>query len=136
MDGKTFNFPKDYWFSDFRVLISGPETPGLVQSLAKECRVYVMNYKSVRKPHWCVNITVPVLVYEELTLDNIPAKNAGWVGWWWNGGQSLEDLELALKVADIDAVRRRVHVRDGKGNRDRFVPVSYTHLTLPTNREV
>ena len=30
---------------------------------------------------------------------------------------------LALKVADIDAVRHRVHIRDSKGNRDRFVPL-------------
>ena len=30
---------------------------------------------------------------------------------------------LALKVGDIDAVRHRVHIRDSKGNRDRFVPL-------------
>lgn len=30
---------------------------------------------------------------------------------------------LALKVSDIDATRRRVHIRDAKGNRDRFVPL-------------
>ena len=30
---------------------------------------------------------------------------------------------LALTVADIDAVRHRVHIRDSKGNRDRFVPL-------------
>lgn len=30
---------------------------------------------------------------------------------------------LALKVCDIDAQRRRVHIRDAKGNRDRFVPL-------------
>lgn len=30
---------------------------------------------------------------------------------------------LALKVGDIDATRRRVHIRDAKGNRDRFVPL-------------
>ena len=30
---------------------------------------------------------------------------------------------LALKVGDIDADRHRVHVRDSKGNRDRFVPL-------------
>lgn len=30
---------------------------------------------------------------------------------------------LALTVADIDAQRRRVHVRDAKGNKDRFVPL-------------
>jgi len=30
---------------------------------------------------------------------------------------------LALKVSDIDATRQRVQVRDGKGNRDRFVPL-------------
>jgi integrase/recombinase XerD len=30
---------------------------------------------------------------------------------------------LALKVGDIDATRQRVHVRDSKGNRDRFVPL-------------
>lgn len=30
---------------------------------------------------------------------------------------------LALKVADIDPVRHRVHIRDSKGNRDRLVPL-------------
>ncbi|MGB4781932.1 tyrosine-type recombinase/integrase [Candidatus Methylomirabilis sp.] len=30
---------------------------------------------------------------------------------------------LALKVSDIDAGRQRVHIRDAKGNRDRFVPL-------------
>jgi integrase len=30
---------------------------------------------------------------------------------------------LALKVSDIDADRRRVHIRDAKGNRDRLVPL-------------
>jgi site-specific recombinase XerD len=30
---------------------------------------------------------------------------------------------LRLRVSDIDATRRRVHVRDAKGNRDRFVPL-------------
>ena len=30
---------------------------------------------------------------------------------------------LALRVADIDAQRARVHIRDSKGNRDRFVPL-------------
>lgn len=35
---------------------------------------------------------------------------------------------LALKVSDIDATRRRVHVRDAKGNRDRFVPLPQATL--------
>ena len=30
---------------------------------------------------------------------------------------------LRLQVADIDAARSRVHIRDAKGNRDRFVPL-------------
>ena len=30
---------------------------------------------------------------------------------------------LALKVSDIDGARGRVHIRDSKGNRDRFVPL-------------
>ena len=37
---------------------------------------------------------------------------------------------LALKVADIDAQRRRVHVRDAKGNRDRFVPLPAVTLSV------
>ena len=38
---------------------------------------------------------------------------------------------LALRVADIDAQRLRVQVRDSKGNRDRFVPLpAATLLTL------
>jgi integrase/recombinase XerD len=35
---------------------------------------------------------------------------------------------LALTVADIDAARRRVHIRAGKGNKDRFVPLPATTL--------
>jgi site-specific recombinase XerD len=30
---------------------------------------------------------------------------------------------LRLEVGDIDASRRRVHIRDSKGNKDRFVPL-------------
>jgi integrase len=30
---------------------------------------------------------------------------------------------LRLKVGDIDAPRQRVHIRDSKGNKDRFVPL-------------
>lgn len=32
---------------------------------------------------------------------------------------------LRLQVGDIDAARRRVHIRDAKGNRDRFVPLPH-----------
>jgi site-specific recombinase XerD len=38
---------------------------------------------------------------------------------------------LRLQVGDIDALRRRVHIRDSKGNRDRFVPMpKVTHELL------
>jgi integrase len=38
---------------------------------------------------------------------------------------------LALEVGDIDAARRRVHVRRGKGHKDRFVPLpDLTYLAL------
>jgi integrase/recombinase XerD len=37
---------------------------------------------------------------------------------------------LTLKVSDIDAARQRVHVRDSKGNRDRFVPLPATTLAV------
>jgi integrase/recombinase XerD len=38
---------------------------------------------------------------------------------------------LRLEVGDIDAARRRVHVRDAKGNKDRFVPLPQaTHQAL------
>jgi len=37
---------------------------------------------------------------------------------------------LALKVGDIDADRMRVQVRDAKGNRDRFVPLSPATLRV------
>jgi site-specific recombinase XerD len=38
---------------------------------------------------------------------------------------------LRLQVGDIDAVRGRVHIRDAKGNRDRFVPLPQaTHTVL------
>ena len=37
---------------------------------------------------------------------------------------------LALTVADIDAQRMRVHVRDAKGNRDRLVPLPQRTLRV------
>ena len=38
---------------------------------------------------------------------------------------------LRLQVGDIDAARGRVHIRDAKGNRDRFVPLPQaTHKSL------
>ena len=37
---------------------------------------------------------------------------------------------LRLQVGDIDAARHRVHVRDAKGNKDRFVPLPLATLTL------
>lgn len=38
---------------------------------------------------------------------------------------------LRLRVGDIDAARARVHIRDAKGNRDRFVPLPRaTHKAL------
>ena len=37
---------------------------------------------------------------------------------------------LRLQVGDIDAARGRVHVRDSKGNKDRFVPLPVTTLAL------
>lgn len=38
---------------------------------------------------------------------------------------------LRLQVGDIDAPRKRVHIRDAKGNRDRFVPLpGATHHLL------
>ena len=37
---------------------------------------------------------------------------------------------LALTVADLDAQRMRVHVRDGKGNRDRLVPLPQATLSV------
>ena len=37
---------------------------------------------------------------------------------------------LRLQVGDIDAARQRVHIRDAKGNKDRFVPLPDTTLDL------
>jgi site-specific recombinase XerD len=37
---------------------------------------------------------------------------------------------LRLQVGDIDAERQRVHIRDSKGNKDRFVPLPDTTLDL------
>lgn len=39
---------------------------------------------------------------------------------------------LALEVADIDGSQRRVHIRDGKGGKDRYVPIPV--LTLQAMR--
>ena len=40
---------------------------------------------------------------------------------------------LALEVGDIDAETRRVHIRRGKGHKDRFVPLpDLTYLALQT----
>ena len=36
---------------------------------------------------------------------------------------------MALNVSNIDTARARVHIRDAKGNRDRFVPLPAATLT-------
>ena len=40
---------------------------------------------------------------------------------------------LRLQIGDIDAARGRVHIRDAKGNRDRFVPLPHATHTLLRN---
>jgi len=37
---------------------------------------------------------------------------------------------LRLEVGDIDAIRHRVHIRDAKGNKDRFVPLPDVTLNI------
>ncbi len=37
---------------------------------------------------------------------------------------------LRLQVGDVDGVRQRVHIRDSKGNRDRFVPLAQASLQV------
>jgi len=37
---------------------------------------------------------------------------------------------LQLQVADIDKTRQRVHIRDSKGNKDRFVPLAKNTLDV------
>ena len=37
---------------------------------------------------------------------------------------------LRLQVGDVDGVRQRVHIRDSKGNRDRFVPLAQVSLQV------
>jgi len=37
---------------------------------------------------------------------------------------------LRLQIGDIDAGRQRVHIRDAKGNKDRFVPLPQTTLDV------
>ncbi len=37
---------------------------------------------------------------------------------------------LRLEVGDLDAKRKRVHIRDAKGNKDRFVPLPDTTLNI------
>ncbi len=41
---------------------------------------------------------------------------------------------LRLQLGDIDAKRARVHVRDSKGNKDRFVPLPAARATSPLDR--
>src|ERR1035437_1748797 len=41
---------------------------------------------------------------------------------------------LRLQVGDIDAARWRVHIRDAKGNRDRFVPLSFRYRNAKTGK--
>ena len=46
---------------------------------------------------------------------------------------TLYSLGLRLRVGDIDAARGRVHIRNAKGNRDRFVPLPHATHTLLRN---
>ncbi len=41
-----------------------------------------------------------------------------------------EGLGLALEIGDIDVRRMRIHVRGGKGDKDRYVPITDTLLDM------
>ena len=57
-------------------------------------------------------------------------------GWNFGCGSSREHAPLAIKTAGISVVIAKSFARIFYRNSINIGPVSYTHLTLPTNREV
>ena len=69
-------------------------------------------------------------------------KNAEEIRKYWNGPfclkgiMSAEDAKMAVKIGASAIMVSNHGGRQLDGSRSPFDPVSYTHLTLPTNREV
>ncbi len=89
-------------------------------------------YRHVLGRHWpCVDMRKPPVVRslpDVLTVDEIArliihTRERRYQTFWWvaySMGLRLGEA-LNLRIGDIDAARGQVHVRDGKGNKDRFV---------------
>lgn len=76
---------------------------------------------------------LPKVIDKEFLLDRISKvenlKHKSIISLAYSTGMRVSEV-CNLKIEDIDSKRMLIHIRNGKGNKDRFVPLSPTILSL------
>lgn len=90
-------------------------------------RLFDMNYKALRMPAIKEKDTLPVVLSKQECKELFHAprmfKHQIMLTLAYSGGFRLNELRH-LKIADVDFDRMMIHIKQGKGNKDRYVVLS------------
>jgi len=87
-------------------------------------RLFGMEEKAIQMPSIKKEETLPVVLSKEECRELFKAprmlKHKFLLAFAYGGGLRMNELRL-LKIADVDLTRKQIHIRQGKGKRDRYV---------------
>ena len=90
-------------------------------------RIFGMEEKAIQMPSIKKTETLPVVLSKEECKELFKAprwlKHKFLLAFAYGGGLRMNELRL-LKISDVDVNRKQVHIRQGKGKRDRYVVLS------------
>ena len=98
-----------------------------VYGLRHWLRLFGMEEKAIRMPSIKKEQKLPVVLAKEDCRELFKAprslKHRYLLAFAYGGGLRMNELRL-LKIADVDLNRKQVHIRQGKGKKDRYVVLS------------
>lgn len=90
-------------------------------------RLFGMEEKAIQMPSIKKTVTLPVVLSKEECKELFKAprwlKHKYLLAFAYGGGLRMNELRL-LKIEDVDVNRKQIHIRQGKGKRDRYVVLS------------
>lgn len=90
-------------------------------------RVFGMEEKAIQMPSIKKEATLPVVLSQEECKELFKAprllKHKFLLAFAYAGGLRMNELRM-LKIADVDLHRKQVHIKQGKGKKDRYVVLS------------
>lgn len=108
-------------------------------------RLFGMEEKAIQMPSIKKEATLPVVLSKEECRELFKAprrlKHKYLLAFAYGGGLRMNELRL-LKIGDVDLTRKQIHIRQGKGKRDRYVVLSnllaqrFSHYLSEVNPQV